>query len=289
MWESIVDKLQDLVVEYGPYKLVAALATLFAVVLGLGAAANPETVLVMAGIFVILVLLLACLALIIDRRRLYRADRDKEYVLDRYGAELVSRQTSGSFEITEWYEEQHIHKKGNTDVNRWFTLTLGEPLQTFCHKAYMTTNREDFEYRKKFRVEARTFEADTRQLGVRLPVTHTWDHHCVSLFVHLNRLCEAGEEVRLHVKFYWPEFTRELVDRYIVDPTEWKFHRKVGDLVVKIFFDKTVRIRRDLTVTRLPGTPALAQHSSRGEHTIEFSYPNPPQDTDIGFSLERRR
>jgi hypothetical protein len=289
MWESITDLLEDLVVRYGLVKIIGALAGLAGALLALGVVVNQETLVRFAGGFLIIVLLTTCVALSVDRRRLRRTLSERDEVLERYGDDLVAKQTSDSFHVKEWLEEQNIGPKGHTTILRWFTLVVGDqPLQTFWHKAEMTTRRQDFKYRKKFDIEVRTFD-ENRELGVRLPTTITWDEHSVNVFIHLDRIYDPGEEVRVRLQYYWPEFTKELIDRKTVDPTEWVFHRRVEKVAVTMLFDKRLRIRNNFAITRRPQTPEPTQSAGAdGSHKIEFAFQNPPIETLVGFSVERR-
>jgi hypothetical protein len=290
MWDSIIEFLEDLIRQHGLMKIATALGGVAGIFAALGFVTDQELLMRAASIFLISLLLLICLALTLDRRHLYRNLAESAEVLDRYGDDIVGRQNENSFEMKEWQEEQFIGKNGDTKMYRWFTLIVGnEPLQTFWHKAEMVTRRSDFKYRKKFRIEARIFDQN-KQVGVRLPVTHTWDSHVVRVFVHLDRVYQPGEEVRVRIRFDWPEYTKELIDRKMVDPTEWMFRRKIGRLLVTMIFENEVRIRQDFTITTRPNCPKPIQKSlGRGRgHQIEFSYDQPPMNTIIGFSIERR-
>lgn len=287
-WESFIEYLEDLVRRYGLVKILIGLATLAGALLGLGIVVNGETLIRFSGGLIIIVLLFTCLALIIDRRRLYRDNADTVEVLDRYGREIKARLTPEAFSIKEWREEQHLSKGGDTTLCRWFTLVVGpQPVQTFWHRVSMTTPRTDFKYKRKLKVEARTFD-ENLQIGVRMPTTEMWEQHVVTLFIHLDRAYQPGETVRVFLNIFWPQFNKELIDRNLVDPTEWEFHREVGRFQFMMSFDKSVRIRRNLTITPFPSTPAPTQ--TRGADDclrIEFAYDNPPTRTPVGFRVER--
>jgi hypothetical protein len=287
MWESFIEFLERLIREYGLIKIVIGMAAVAGALLGLGVVVSEEMLIVFAGASLIALLLVICVALMVDRHRLRRDLAEDAEVLDRYGQEIVSRQNSQSFTIKDWREEQYIEKHGDTTFSRRITLIVGnQPLQTFWHKVHMTTGRQDYGYRKKFRIEARTFDGD--ELGVRFPITRTWEGHSISVFIHLDRSYGPGEEVPVYLQIYWPEYTKDLVEGNLVDPTEWEFHRKCENIEVTMSFAKRLRIRRDFHISPFPGTPRPNQ--SRGpdkRRRIEFAYPNPPQKTPIGFRLER--
>lgn len=289
MWETTTDFLEDLILRHGLFKVISGLAAFAGALLALGFVVNEETLVRLAGGFLILVLLLTCVALSVDRRRLRRNVSELDEVLERYGDELVAKQNSKSFHVREWLEEQSIGQNGHTTIVRWFVLVVGDqPLQTFWHKAEMTTRRDDLKYRKKFSIEARSFDAN-RAVGVRMPTTLTWDKHSVNAFIHLDRVYHSGEEVRVRLEYYWPEFTRELIDRKSVDPTEWVFHRDVEKLQVTMLFDKKLGIRNNFAITLRPQTPQPTQTASAdGSHKIEFEFLDPPKEVLVGFSLERR-
>lgn len=208
-------------------------------------------------------------------------------VLDRYAAEIVGRQTTDSFEIKDWSEEQFIGKHGDTKICRRFILSVGEqPLQTFWHKVHMTTNRNDTKYRKKLTIEARPFGVGD-ELGARYLLTQSWQGHVCSVFIHLDRAYGKGDEVPVQLNIYWPEFTKNLIDEKGVEPTEWEFHRKVGRIKVSMYFDKSLKIRDALRITPMQDPPKVAlKKLDDGSRRIDFEYENPPQEKSIGFHVE---
>jgi hypothetical protein len=288
IWESFVGGLENIIRKQGLVRVIGALSSIAAVLLGLGVVVDRETTFRFASFFVVALLFVTCIAFYLDRHRLQRDLNEAAEVLDRYGDEIFSRQNSDSFDIKEWREEQHIGKHGNTTLCRWFTLVVKtQELQTFWHRVHMTTRRQDFKYKKRFSVEARPFDGNF-QLGARFPVTLTWQNHSASIFIHLDRAYSPGEEVPVYLQIYWPEYAMDLLDREIVDPTEWEFHRHIGRLQVTMSFDKKVKIEKDFRITPFQGTPSPRQ--TRGgdrNHRIEFLYESPPQKTPVGFRIER--
>ena len=129
IWDSFIEFLEDVIRRFGLVKLLIALAAFAGALLGLGFVVSPETLIRIALLFIIALLLLTCLALIIDRHRLRSTISDGTEVLNRYGDEIVARQTADSFDIKEWQDEQYIDKNGDTTIYRRFTLVVGnEPL-----------------------------------------------------------------------------------------------------------------------------------------------------------------
>jgi hypothetical protein len=105
----------------------------------------------------------------------------------------------------------------------------------------------------------------------------------------LDRVYKPGEVVRVHLHYEWPEFLKTLIDQDIVEPTEWMFRRKVEVIRVTMSFDKKLGINRDFAITPYPNTDRPKQSSGAdGSHKIEFTLEDPPQNTPVGFKVERR-
>jgi hypothetical protein len=288
--DSFIRILENLIIRNGLVKLLSALAGFAAVLLGLGVVIDRETTFRFAVFVVVVVLLLALVTFNIDRRRLYRNLADASEILDRYGIDLIGRQNSSSFHIKEWREQQYIGQSGNTTIHRWFTLVVGDkPMDMFWHIAQMDTERTDHKYQKKFSLEARTFD-ENQELGVRLPTTTKWTGHSIRAFMFLDRVYEPGDLLRVHLHYEWPDFLKTLIDQEIVEPTEWIFRRKVEVIQVEMSFAKKLGIDRDFHITPYPNTDRPRQFSGAdGCHKIEFSFENPPQDTPVGFKVERKK
>lgn len=288
-WASVVRSLEDLIIRYGLFKLLAWLAAFAAVLLGLGVVVDRETAFRFAAFIAVGFLLLSTVAFYIDRRRLYRERAEGRQILDRYGLDLIQRQNAASFHIKEWREEQHVGKRGTTTIHRWFTLVVGDrPLDMFWHIAQMDTDRNDQDYRKKFRFEARVVGAQG-DLGVRLLTTTKWTQHSIRAFIFLDRVYERGEEVRVHLHYEWPEFLKTLIDQQLVEPTEWTFRRRVELIHVTMSFDEKIGINHGFAITPYANTPQPRQFAGANRcHTIEFSWADPPQNTPVGFLVERR-
>jgi len=290
MWDTFVRTLEDLIIRNGLAKLLSLLAGFASLLVGLGVAVDRTTTFRFVTFFIVAVLILALVAFYIDRRRLYRDLADRSKILDRYGIDLIGRQNSGTFQIKDWREEQHIRKGGDATVHRWFTLIVGDqPIDMFWHAAQMDTERTDYSYRKNFRLKARTFDED-QDLGTRLPMTVKWTGHSIRSFIFLDRVYEPNEIIRVHLRYEWPEFLKTLIDQDVVEPTEWIFRRRVERLSVTMSFDKKVGITHDFRITPYANTEKPKQFSGPDRcHRVEFSVENPPQNTPIGFHMERRK
>src|ERR1700761_1344618 len=91
IWESFVEFLEGLIREYGLPKLLLGLLTLtgpfVAVILGFHP--TQEIKVGLALVFLILMLLVTCLALIIDQNKWRNKVVEGNSVLNRYGDEIV--------------------------------------------------------------------------------------------------------------------------------------------------------------------------------------------------------
>ena len=292
IWESFIEFLEDVIRRFGLVKLLIALAAFAGALLGLGFVVSPETLIRIALLFIIALLLLTCLALIIDRHRLRSTISDGTEVLNRYGDEIVARQTADSFDIKEWRDEQYIDKNGDTTICRRFTLVVGnEPLETFWHTIYMSPERTDVKYRKKLTIEAKKFDPPTLQPGVNYLYSSRWEQHALRLFVHLDRAYQPGQEVYVYLEVFWPQFCKKLLENRQGDNAEWMFRRNAEKLHVIMSFDKGLRIRENFAIQPLlPSCPACRLTQTRlpgGTIKIEFEYDNPPRDTLVGFTVQR--
>jgi uncharacterized membrane protein (Fun14 family) len=292
VWESFVEFLEDLIRRYGLIKLLLGFSGFATALIGLalGFHLSGAVKIGLAGAFVIVLLLLACLSLIIDRHRLRSRMNDGTEVLNRYGDEIVGRQDSDSFDIKDWRDEQHIDKNGDTTIYRRFTLVVkNQPLLTFWHVMQMDTKRQDTGYRKKFTIDVRTFNPNTLEPGGNLLFTRRWEtEHTVRVFVHLRRPAEPGKEVHVYFEVFWPEYAKEMLESRNGDDVVWTFRRKVDRLQAKFSFAKQLRLRNKFALEALDGSQEPKQtHGPDGSINIEFEANQPPKDTKVGFLIQR--
>lgn len=290
LWQTVVEGLEDLIRQFGLARIVLALSAVAAALLGLGIAISEAVLLVATGVFLVVVLLFAVLALGLDRRRLYRQVADLSVVLDRYGAELKDRQQPHSFTIEDWIERIAVSKNGDAEIIRWFKLVVGpEPLEMFWHRCYKTTAPVSRAYQAKVRVSARAYEstAKGRELGTRYPVTTDWEGHSLRTFVHFYESQDPATTVQVRIKIVWPRYYKELVEGTAVEPFEWTLRRHVQNLDVAMEFKKQLGIKADFRTARIgAGLDPVQEHDS-GALRVSYSHQSPPLDTRLGFRLER--
>ncbi|OBL00874.1 hypothetical protein A5646_20510 [Mycobacterium sp. 1245499.0] len=294
IWESFVEFLEDLIRRFGLIKLIFGFTGFASALIGLalGFHLSSEVKIGLAGVFVIVVLLLTCLALIIDRHRLRSRMTEGTDVLNRYGDEIVSRQDSDSFDIKEWRDEQYVDKNGDTTIRRWFTLVVrNQPLQTFWHVMVMDSLQDNINYRKKLTIDAKTFDPNTLEPGVNFLYTRRWEgQHSVRLFVHLDRPYAPGEEVRVLLQVFWPEYLLKLLESKQGDDFEWIFRRKVDQLRVTFVFAKRLGIEDKFATKPFPGSQEPKQTiGPDGTMKVEFEANHPPMNASVGFKIQRTK
>ena len=182
IWQSFVEFLQNLIRQYGLFKLIFAFSGFGAALIGLalGFRLTQDMRIGLALVFVIGLLFLTCLALIIDQNQWRNKVVDANVVLNRYGEEIKKRQNAGSFDIKEWRDLQFVDKDGDTKIDRRFTLVVGnQPLQTFWHRMEMSSEGWEFQQQNKVTIKAKSFDAQTDQPNVSFLVSRRWEGNSV--------------------------------------------------------------------------------------------------------------
>lgn len=298
MWEGFIDYLEDAIERYGLVRIAGSIGFIGALVIGLGGAASPEALGMIASISIIALLLVTCLALFVDRRHLYKRRNEMLQVLNRYGDSVVESQRADSFEILEWRESVHVHKNGDSDIQRWLVLRAGrEPLKAFWHRSYMAHGGDDYSYRRRVRISVRHFsvipagegQAEQRQAGVEYLVSTDWDEHSLTLFIHPVEAIAPGETANVYIALSWPGYSSGLIDRNEVAPMEWTFRRKVGQLDSDITLDKAIRVDElRLPITPHAGCPQPEVTVQPSGTRVVFRLTAPPVDTCVGYRLQLR-
>lgn len=283
MWASFIDFLESLIRDLGLVKIMGGLVAAGAILAGLGVVFTQASVVPSAGITVVALLLLCCLLQAADRRRLYKRLGDGAFVLDRYSAELHSRQTPESFNISEWHEEELVKSNGDAIISRYLTLEVGEsPLQTLWCLGYVEKNDRDFRYQAKTHIRAFEFDED-KKIGVEIPTTSSWSDHKVTTFVHFKYDKPPGEIVRVMLRLKWPKYRHNLICKGLTEQCEWKFRRQADQLCYRLHIDGKAMRSRQAVITPHRSTPHPV-HTSNGH--LELTLSSPTRDKLVGFSIQ---
>jgi hypothetical protein len=293
VWMAVADALEDLVRKFGLARLTAVIGTVFGVAVGLGLAFDQTVLFLSAGGALMLVLLLTVLAQSVDRRRLNSEIRDLGRVLDRYAADIVERQDSDYFHVASWKEANTVARGGDVTIERWLALTVGaEPMQALWHRCYKTATPKTRIDRDKVVVEARSFMVvnNKPQLGVRYPVTKSWDRNSLRIFVHFDEALAPASTTYVYLRFFWPGYLRELLEEGLVESFEWTFRRAIQGFSATVHFDGGIGLRDDFFVLPIGNVATPVQNFHQADRSLDLTFtpPNPHPNEKIGFRLERR-
>jgi uncharacterized membrane protein (Fun14 family) len=287
LWAWLARETERFVLRFGLYRPFVAIGTLLGALAAFGLKAPAAWVAALIGLFTLLVLTVFAQA--IDRRRLGNLLVTNAGIMDRYANELKQRQHSASFDIVDWIEKQHVGKFGDSVIEQWLTLRVGnEPLPTCWILLYKAPQSPDEKasYRKKVRFEAAEF-LEGGDVGVSLPITHRWQQDKVRIFAHFQTAFPPGEIVRIRFRSVWPTHAEALVSGSAVLPIEWRFHRACEHLQYSMTLDKSSQVAGPLRITPHHGSPMPRQQLTDGVLKVEFEIDNPRPEVLIGFRVQQ--
>jgi hypothetical protein len=287
VWDDLQRFLDYLLRQYGiPRVLLAPFATI-GVLVGAGFVTGGTAEFVATGMSLfIAVVFISALSLQLKTTRQLLGQRAR--VLNRYTDRFSRSIESYAFMIEDWDEKVIVSRHGDTVLERWVTIEVGdEELYSVWSAIYMHGDVTASE-RRRVRVESRGFDENGNQ-GARYDVTQRWDGNRLQLFIHFEHPAQAHQTVRLWIRWEWPRYYKNLLegDTAVV---EWVMHRPTKRVATKITFDRSCKLSDNLRITPYQGTvtPSQARIPDKGIE-IAIEYLSVTAGTRFGFTLDGRR
>jgi hypothetical protein len=287
VWADLQRFLDYLLREYGISRVLLAPFATIGILVGAGLVTGQTSGFVATGISLfIAVVFVSALTLELKATRQLLAQRAR--VLNRYTDRFSRSIESYAFMIEDWDEKVVVSKHGDTVLERWVTIEVGdEELYSVWSAIYMHGEVSAAD-RRRVRVEARGFDENGNQ-GARFDVTKRWDGNRLQLFVHFEQPAQAHETVRLWIRWEWPRYYKSLLDGDTAI-VEWLMHRPTKRVATKILFDKSCKLGDDLCITPYQGAivPSQARTLDKGIE-IAAEYLSVTTGMRFGFTLDGRR
>lgn len=285
MWDELQRILDQLIRQYGigrvllgPFAAIAALAG--AGIITGGAVSLVATAL---SLFVAVVFISA---LYLELRATRQLLSQRARVLSLYTNRLVKSIESLAFKIDDWKEEVTVNSHGDTVLEKWVTIEVGDDELHSVWSAIHARREVSEADRRRIRVEARGFNEDGKP-GARYDVTQKWVGDRIQLFIHFEQAAAAHETVRIWIRWVWPRYYKGLLEGD-TEVVEWLMLRPTKRITTKMTFDKSCKLRSDFNITPRGGSPSPTQTRTPDNGlVITAEYLKVPQDVKIGFMLDR--
>lgn len=260
--------------------------------LGLGAIGNlPALAFIAAALLAFEVLVLAVFLwsrYSENRRRL--ALRTK--TLNRY-ATLMAKGNQTQHRYTKWDETITIGKRGDATVVRKIYVTVddGELNWVECGMTAYAPDGVTPREKRRIRVRVRLLDDDDKP-ATTCDATDNWNELDGSvrhgLKIHLREPLVKGDSVALQVEWFWPGYSRGLVDGASED-FDWAFRPPTDEIKVKVVLsEKALRGRTPKVVpigqTAMPDCDLVGKVWS-----AEATYATPESMKKVGFEVELAR
>jgi hypothetical protein len=286
MWDDLQRFLDYLLREYGISRVLLAPFATIGLLVGVGVVTGQTSAFLATGISLfIAVVFISAQSLELKATRQLLGQRAR--VLNRYTDRFSRSIESYAFMIEDWDENVVVSKHGDTVLERWVTIEVGdEELYSVWSAIYMHGEISASD-RRRVRVESRGFDENGNQ-GARFDVTKRWDGNRLQLFVHFEQPAQAHQTVRLWIRWEWPRYYKDLLDGDTA-VVEWLMHRPTKRVATKITFDRSCKLSDNLRVTPYQGaaTPRQAKTLDKGTE-IAVEYLSVTTGMRFGFTLDGR-
>jgi hypothetical protein len=286
VWDDLQRFLNYLLRQYGISRVLLAPFATIAILVGAGLVTGGTSAFVATGISLfIAVVFISALSLELKATRQLLGQRAR--VLNRYTDRFSRSIESYAFMIEDWDEKVVVSRHGDTVLERWVTIEVGdEELYSVWSAIYMHGEVSAAE-RRRVRVESRGFDENGNQ-GARYDVTQRWDGNRLQIFIHFEQPAQAHQTVRLWIRWEWPRYYKSLLDGDTA-VVEWLMHRPTKRVATKITFDQSCGLGHNLRITPYQGAvaPSQARTPDRGLE-IAVEYLTVATGSRFGFTLDAR-
>jgi hypothetical protein len=285
VWDDLQRFLDYLIKQYGIGRIVLAPFATIAILAGAGLITGGAVSFVATG-FGLFVALVLISALSLQLRSTRQLSIQRARVLGRYTERFARSIESYAFQIVDWDERVVVSKHGDTVLEKWVTIEVGdEELDSVWSGIYANGGEVSASERRRVRVEARGFDENGIH-GARYDVTQEWEGSRVKLFIHFEQPARPHQIVRLWIRWEWPGYYRNLLsgDTAVV---EWLMHRPTKRVAAKIIFDKTCGLREELRITPYQGCPTPTQHRTPDKGIeINIEHLDVVTEVKVGFTVD---
>jgi hypothetical protein len=287
VWNDLQRFLDYLLREYGISRVLLAPFATIAILVGAGLVTGRTSAFVATGISLfIAVVFISALSLELKATRQLLGQRAR--VLNRYTDRFSRSIESNAFVIEDWDEKVVVSRHGDTVLERWVTIEVGdEELYSVWSAIYMHGEVTASDPRR-VKVESRGFDENGNP-GARHDITKKWDGNRLQLFIHFEQPAQAHQTVRLWIRWEWPRYYKDLLDGDTA-VVEWMMHRPTKRVATKITFDPSCKLSDNLRITPYQGavTPRQARTPDKGTE-IAVEYLSVTTGMRFGFTLDGRR
>ncbi|GAA1273335.1 hypothetical protein GCM10009665_71400 [Kitasatospora nipponensis] len=215
---------------------------------------------------------------------------ERARVLNRYAARVMNESGPGAFWIEDWEEEVQVSKGGDTTIDRWLTIRVGDsPLYSCWNAAYQTLGNVTDRARRRVRSYAHAFDDHTKRQGLRYDVTDRWDGNKNRIFVHFPDPVPAHDARGVQVSWSWPAYSAALLRGDGAEDFEWMPRRRIKRLKATITFAKECKLQEEPRMDIINGPAPKITTRRHHVYTIEAEYLDMEPDIKVGFRLTMPR
>lgn len=284
MWGDVQEFVDSLITRYGVTRVLLGPVAVISLLTGMGLLTQGTKAL-LAGSAALFVAVVVISALALQLRAADNLLSERARIVNLYTRRFARHLESYAYAIEDWDERVTIEKNGDTTLEKWATLRIGdEDLYSVWTWIFKRGEVSDAQ-RRRVRVEARSFD-EQGSLGARYDVTQSWGGNRVQLFVHFEHPAKAHSIVRIWLHWEWPRYYKELLSG-ATDTVEWLMHRPTKRIATTMIFSKTCNLRNDFYITPFEGCIIPSQvRAPDNALSIEVEYLDVPVETPIGFTLD---
>jgi hypothetical protein len=279
----MVDAINDLLEEYGLFKVIAAPILALSVVGGLGWVLGTQFALLLAlGLVAFVAIILAVAAYTKLGRMEDNLKRD-QLALKTLRSYLYTPSTP-THVLQEWRDTLQVSSVGDVSYVRRFTIRVdtGAPLHFFRFVA--SGERLSRRRLKQMRFEAR-LEPGGGQTAVEVDWTESDRFHNATLWIHLPNPLGPGEETKtIELTYTWPRTLAKLKDGK-EQRLAWSFSHPVERLEFVVLLDKKLCRGRPFKYV-IEGPDVPLEQDPQGSNWQVKGGLNPNPGENFGLRLE---